>query len=695
MTTLLLPLASLFVFLAPQTPPHEPDGTTTQVLALPAGRPSGFTVALEFGGTSFVVDLHAHSVRVPGFAVAITDAAGRVIPSDAPAESTYRGLVRDRAGWRVAASLEPDGLYAHVLGPRGEAGFFVQPARALDPNAPAGLHRSAPSRGLPAGACGVHAHGAPIERGTIAFPSVGDGNPLIAEIAFDCDFEFFAWKGSSTAAVVADIERTLDAVNLFYERDVDLTHRITQVIVRTSEPDPYSGNDAYAILDPQFRGEWLANQGGVRRDVAHFVTSRDMGNILGLAYVAVTCDPGWHYGLSRFGGDFGTNASVLGHELGHNWSCPHCLDPCDVMCGCGAAAGFGPNDRAQIASFVATRSCLEPLMAELAVQYRLDESGGAVAGDAGPYARHGSFVNGALPGVPSAHPSPNLAARFDGADDHVAIPGGPGLDGLANALSVAFWIKPRAFGGWRFVFGDGASWSAGLFGDRLGFAVRGVRSYLSNQRLVANRWTHVVVTIDPTNGASFFVDGVRREQLAGSVSFPPTGATWFLGAGSATREFVDGEIDDVQVYRGALRDHHVASLFAHPGEPLCTPGFTSYGTGLAGTLGIPGLSGSGIPLVGREITLVAGGSMSFITPGIVVIGLAPTSIPILGGTLLVDPLFTTVIPLLPGNFNTIRIRTPADPTLSCVPIHAQVVEVDAGAAQGFSFTPGLRIVLGG
>lgn len=666
-----------------------------QMLALPSGLPSGFAVAVEFASERFELELHAHSLRAPGFRVRATDAAGALIEATVPPPRTYRGLVRGRPDWRVNASLEPEGLFAHVLGPRGEAGFFVQPARALRADAPPGLHLVQPAGGLPAGACGVqdhgHGHGAP-GSGTIL---AGDGNPLVAEIAFDCDHDFYAWKGSSTAAVVADVERSLDAVNLFYERDVDLTHRITTILVRTSEPDPYSGNDAYVILGTQIRNEWLANQTAVPRDVAHFITSRDLGNILGLAYVGVTCDPGWHYGLSRFGGDFGTNVSVLGHELGHNWSCPHCLDACDVMCGCGASAGFGPNDQAQIASFLPSRSCLEPLMPELAVHYRLDETAGNTANDSGPHGRFGVLAAGTSPGVPGSQPVPNLAAGFDGVDDHVAIAAGPGLDGLANAVSVVAWLRPRSVGGWRRIFGDDASWSFGLIGDRPGVTVRGVRSYISNLHVSPGVWQQLAVTLDPSDGAVFYVDGVRREAIAGGASFPATGANWFLGAGGSNREFFAGEIDDVQAYRGVLRDHHVAALFAQPGEPLCVPGYASYGSGLAGTLGIPALSGSGIPLVGREITLTVGGSANFVNAGVLVLGLAPSAIPVLGGTLLVDPLFTSIVPLLPGNSNRIRLRTPPDPALSCAPIHFQVVEVDAGAVQGFSFTAGLRVVLGG
>ena len=55
----------------------------------------------------------------------------------------------------------------------------------------------------------------------------------------------------------------MNTVNVQYERDVGIKHKITTIIVRTAEPDPYDtvfGPGDCGELLTQFRGEWIANQ---------------------------------------------------------------------------------------------------------------------------------------------------------------------------------------------------------------------------------------------------------------------------------------------------------------------------------------------------------------------------------------------------------------------------------------------------
>ncbi|MGA0871128.1 MAG: hypothetical protein ACO3UM_19540, partial [Planctomycetota bacterium] len=245
-----------------------------QDLALPADLPDAFTVDVRFEGVDYPLVLRrGATARAEGFEVIEIGADGvrRPLPVPPPAR-TYRGVAAGHVGIQVAASLEWGGLYVTMLGPDGVF-CHVQPAVDLVPGLAPGLHVAHRPAPLPEGSCGVEHAGAHTEPAG-GFQVAQKGDVLLAEIAFDCDHDFYQFKGGSIPAVVADVERTLDAANVVYERDVDLAHGITTIIVRTSEPDPYSGNDAGTILGTQFRGEWNTNQSGVRRDVAHFVTSR-------------------------------------------------------------------------------------------------------------------------------------------------------------------------------------------------------------------------------------------------------------------------------------------------------------------------------------------------------------------------------------------------------------------------------------
>lgn len=667
-------------------------------LVPPVGLPATFEVTFEHGGERFVLDLRKRSVRSRSFAVAVVGADGVYREVDPPEVRTWRGTVRGRPELRVAAAVEDGHVFATIAAEDGVR-LVVQPVAPLVADAPAGLSVVHVPARLPVDACGVFDHSAATVPAGGPLGAFGGGLPLAAEIAFDCDVEFFQFKGSSVAAVVADIERTLDAVNVVYERDVGITHRISRIIVRTAEPDPYSGNDAGTILGTQFRGEWNSNQASVPRDLAHFVTSRSMGNILGLAYVGVVCNRGSAYALSRFGSNFDQNASVLCHEMGHNWSAPHCLDPCDVMCGCGIAGGFGPNDRAQIISFRDSRSCLRKLHPELVAHYRLDERTGTVAQDSGPNGLPGVFVGGTALARPGARTGTDVSAGFDGVDDAVRIPDGPGLSGLVGGFSVALWVRPAGAGGQggqRF-FSNGPSWAFGTWFGQLSLTQRGLRDYRSSATLPVGAWSHVAVTADGDTGVAFYVDG-QRVDTAGAWTAPrPTGSEWHVGSRDGSYEFFAGDIDDVQVYDGILSDAQVAFLHANPGTPLCQPGWESYGAGLAGTLRTPTLAVVGLPIVGRGIDLQVHSASPFIVPAVGILGTAPASTPAFGGTILVDlsTAMTFIQPVGPLVPVSVRVPIPNDPALSCTSFYAQFAHADPGAVQGLALTPGVRIVVGG
>ncbi len=87
-------------------------------------------------------------------------------------------------------------------------------------------------------------------------------------MAVDADYEFFQLYGSITA-VENRINTVINSVNLQYESQCGLTHRMQAIVVRTSNTDPYSTNDIGNRLD-QLQAEWNGNNHpGVLRDVVH------------------------------------------------------------------------------------------------------------------------------------------------------------------------------------------------------------------------------------------------------------------------------------------------------------------------------------------------------------------------------------------------------------------------------------------
>ncbi|MHC4429778.1 MAG: zinc-dependent metalloprotease family protein, partial [Planctomycetota bacterium] len=191
-------------------------------------------------------------------------------------------------------SVLPDGLHAMILMPDG-ARMWIQPAGSLVEGAADNLHAVYHDTDvLPsAGVCGVNeawlaerqappgGDDAPLGGGGAG--TGGCSQPLVAELACDADFEYFQDWGS-VPGVENRINTVINVCNLQYESDVGITHEIVTIIVRTSEPDPYTTTSPGALLD-QLQLEWTTNQAGVARDVVHLFTGKNLnGGVIGIAW---------------------------------------------------------------------------------------------------------------------------------------------------------------------------------------------------------------------------------------------------------------------------------------------------------------------------------------------------------------------------------------------------------------------------
>lgn len=346
-------LAALAASFVPQSP--APTQASVQRLLLPAQGTESFAVRVRLDGRPRTLRLGRHRVRADDFELVVVDRSGRARVTPPPPPTTVRGVVVEEPRTVAAGCLDGDGLHLAVLAPDGKA-WFVEPLERGTSGAvrPHRVHRALGAIG-PGRCAAVAAPGVP-GASTFAGPLGGPGF-RVAEIAFDADYEYFQRNGSSVSRTVSQLEAALAAANEIYERDVEIGHLLTRIVVRTAEPDPYTSLDPRKLL-VEFRNHWNAAQRGVRRDLAHFFTGkRTTGNIIGLAYVGVVCNQAWAYGLSVYRSSFDSRVSVLAHELGHNWSAPHCLDPsCVIMCG--GCHKFGPKTAAKVIAFKLSRNCL-------------------------------------------------------------------------------------------------------------------------------------------------------------------------------------------------------------------------------------------------------------------------------------------------------------------------------------------------
>jgi hypothetical protein len=344
------------------------DLGTVQSLSLPGTQHDAVTTTVTLAGVRYTIDLALHDVRSPDFQLYERNAAG-LVPLPRPACVTYRGQLREWPEARVAATVVDGSMEAMIHLPAAAAGepgevWVVQPVRRAQPGARASLHvvyRAADSATLPY-ECGTDTSGLPppTPQGSADFTAV-------CEIALEADLQFYQWNNSDVTQTQNDMTSVMNQVDFIYDRDVDVTFTVVSLIVTTSTV--YTTNDPSALLS-QFSSYWNSNFGLIQRDVAHLFTGRNLtGSTIGIAYVSVICSQGNGYGLSQsdFTNNFNRRVGLTCHELGHNFSAPHCNgnNPCYIMCsGLGGCSNnvtlFGPSSAAQIDGYAHNSPCMPP-----------------------------------------------------------------------------------------------------------------------------------------------------------------------------------------------------------------------------------------------------------------------------------------------------------------------------------------------
>jgi Tol biopolymer transport system component len=158
----------------------------------------------------------------------------------------------------------------------------------------------------------------------------------------------------------------------------------------------------------------------------------------------------------------------------------------------------------------------------------------------------------------------------------------------------------------------------------------------------------------------------------------------------------DGHVASLSTYSDSLwpgdvnlnEDSFLRDLSAVPAA------WNNYGAGFAGRYGIPALTLSALPRRATTVDLDIGNSSGLYTVAVLFVGLQSQSLPTsFGGTLLVDPFTSLSIALTPWD-NTQTMTIPTGGDLPGLHVYLQALELDPGAAEGVSFTPGLDMTIG-
>lgn len=286
-----------------------------------------FTIPFEHEGLSDLIQLQPYSLRDDlEFQVLERGADGALTPADPGPARTYRGTLVGDAGSVVAASVLDDGLHARLRLVQGDD-LWVQPLVSLVPGAPFDAHLLYASddvldRGYHCGSDLLVNQVPPPQGGGTYAPG---SSVKIAQIAFDTDYEYFQIHGG-TAGATAAIELVLNTMEPQYQFEVDITYKITTILVQTTSNQPYTSTDPGTLLN-QFRSNWQSNHGNINRDVAELFTGKNMdGSVIGIAWLSAVCKS-LAYNVVQHLGALASRTDLSAHELGHNWGADHCTCP--------------------------------------------------------------------------------------------------------------------------------------------------------------------------------------------------------------------------------------------------------------------------------------------------------------------------------------------------------------------------------
>ena len=218
---------------------------------------------------------------------------------------------------------------------------------------------------------------------------------LVAKVAIDVDFATYGVYGNSVPNATAYALAIMASASAVYIKDENIKLIVSYLRVWTT-PDPYTSTSGSTMLN-QFRVEWVTNQGGVDRTVAHLISRRNNLDVAGIAYVNVLCNPNFGYGLSATLTGvinqlpaYSYDVEVAAHEIGHNFGSPHthncgwvggpidtCYDIeggcysgplhptagtimsyCDIVSGGSVIMDFGDQPGALIRNYAESASCL-------------------------------------------------------------------------------------------------------------------------------------------------------------------------------------------------------------------------------------------------------------------------------------------------------------------------------------------------
>ena len=242
-----------------------------------------------------------------------------------PQIQTYAGAGLDEPTATVRLETSPAGLHAQVLDPTsGTLSIEAAPG-------PANRYQSHPTA-MPEFACEALPVPGRVRRptgGTPPLPPAPYGSQLrVLRLALATTGEYYrdpALGNNDPATAMASLVTLVSTLNAVYERDLAVRLQLigNNNILLYTDPatDPYTNSSPVTLIEEN-RTSLDAVIGSANYDIGH-VLGYLPGGYSGVAYVDVTCLAGYKGGGASTGASPALMATVVTHEIGHQFGSEH------------------------------------------------------------------------------------------------------------------------------------------------------------------------------------------------------------------------------------------------------------------------------------------------------------------------------------------------------------------------------------
>ena len=204
-----------------------------------------------------------------------------------------------------------------------------------------------------------------------------------------------------------------------------------------------------------------------------------------------------------------------------------------------------------------------PVGNDLVGHWPLDERSGTIANDASGQGHTGLLERGLTFDNGQAGRSIESTLIFDGSDDRISL---PDIDqDLQSGFSLSAWVKPYdAEGGYQGIVGSTTAGGFMMFIKQGKLAFRltteeNGQKLLSKGSIQNNVWQMISCTFDGS-AMHWYINGENIHSESHSGTLKDRSKAW-IGWSGWGDEYFKGSIDDVRLFKGALTDQQVFSLF--------------------------------------------------------------------------------------------------------------------------------------